>query len=36
MIEELVPIIGLQQTLILLGYNPAFIQDLINNVTIKS
>lgn len=36
MIQELVPAIGLEQTLIVLGYNPSAIEHLINNVTIKS
>jgi len=35
MLEELLPILGLKQTLILLGFNPATIEDLLNNTTVK-
>ena len=33
MVEELVPVIGLYQTLLLLGYNPQDIERLIQNQT---
>jgi hypothetical protein len=36
MTHELIPVIGIYNTYLLLGYNPQTINYLINNVTIQS